>query len=77
MITGQDSLTVSIKSPMDIIQSALKDRVLTKTDLVEALNNKAGLTARKPQEVVKVFLIRFKYPYKQGMGIKHAPKTLE
>ena len=77
MITGQDSLTVSIKSPMDIIQSALKDRVLTKTDLVEALSNEAGLTARKPQEVVKVFLIRFKYPYKQGMGIKHAPKTLE
>jgi hypothetical protein len=45
--------------------------------LSSALSNEAGLTARKPQEVVEVFLIRFKYPYKQGMGIKHAAKTLE
>ena len=60
-----------------MIQSALKYRVLTKTELIEALSNEAGLTARKPQEVVKVFPMRFKYPYKQGMGIKHAPKTLE
>jgi nucleoid DNA-binding protein len=66
-----------MKSLMDMIQSALKDRVLTKTELIEALSNEAGLTARKPQEVVEVFLIRFKYPYKQGMGIKHAAKTLE
>jgi nucleoid DNA-binding protein len=66
-----------MKSLMDMIQSALKDRVLTKTELIEALSNEADLTARKPQEVVEVFLIRFKYPYKQGMGIKHAAKTLE
>lgn len=43
-----------MKSLMDMIQSALKDRVLTKTDIVEALSNEAGLTTSNAKEVVRV-----------------------
>jgi hypothetical protein len=55
MITGQDSLTSSMKSSMDMIQSALRGQTMTKTELIDALSNEAGFTKSKTEAVLKVF----------------------
>jgi len=40
---------------MDMIQSASRGQTMTKTELIEALSNVAGLTRSKAKAVVKVF----------------------
>jgi integration host factor subunit beta len=45
-----------MKSLMGMIQSALRGQTMTKTEIIEALSNEAGLTTSKGKEVVKVFI---------------------
>ncbi len=48
-------LTISMKSLIDMIQSASRGQTMTKTELIKALSNEAGLTKSKAKAVVKVF----------------------
>jgi len=38
-----------------MVQSALRRQTMTKTELIDALSDQAGLTRSKGKEVVKVF----------------------
>ena len=67
LITPQHPLTISVQAPINPTQLPFRrGTIMNKSDLIEALRKKTGLSATKAEQVIEVFFDQMSNPLATG-----------